>query len=154
MQGEITWPPPAPKLSAAPAKKPAEPAVPIEKPEPKQAGPVNQEIITYYYRSIRCFTDLGNSAPAIVYVAFHSIRVGLFCRLHGDLECHPFTAHTLNECDQCSEQYYCHWRTDTNLIFGIYRSLVAIAAFGVLITSINIAGGFAVTQRMLQMFRK
>jgi len=34
-------------------------------------------------------------------------------------------------------------------------SLVAwIAAFTVLITSINIAGGFAVTRRMLDMFRK
>jgi len=32
--------------------------------------------------------------------------------------------------------------------------LAAIAAFGILITSINIFGGFAVTQRMLQMFRK
>jgi len=32
--------------------------------------------------------------------------------------------------------------------------LMAVAAFGVLITSINIAGGFAVTYRMLQMFRK
>jgi NAD(P) transhydrogenase subunit alpha len=32
--------------------------------------------------------------------------------------------------------------------------LVAIAGFAVLITSVNIAGGFAVTQRMLQMFRK
>ena len=32
--------------------------------------------------------------------------------------------------------------------------LVALAAFGILITSINIAGGFAVTQRMLKMFSK
>jgi NAD(P) transhydrogenase subunit alpha len=29
-----------------------------------------------------------------------------------------------------------------------------IAAFTVLLTSINIAGGFAVTRRMLEMFRK
>ena len=32
--------------------------------------------------------------------------------------------------------------------------LMSVAAFGVLITSINISGGFAVTQRMLEMFRK
>ena len=32
--------------------------------------------------------------------------------------------------------------------------LVSLAAFGILITSINIVGGFAVTQRMLDMFRK
>ena len=32
--------------------------------------------------------------------------------------------------------------------------LVLLAAFGILITSVNIAGGFAVTQRMLRMFRK
>jgi len=29
-----------------------------------------------------------------------------------------------------------------------------MAGFTVLITAVNIAGGFAVTQRMLQMFRK
>ena len=32
--------------------------------------------------------------------------------------------------------------------------LVALATIGILITSINIAGGFAVTRRMLEMFRK
>jgi NAD(P) transhydrogenase subunit alpha len=32
--------------------------------------------------------------------------------------------------------------------------LAGIAAFAILITSINIFGGFAVTQRMLQMFRR
>jgi len=32
--------------------------------------------------------------------------------------------------------------------------LAGIAAFAIMITSINITGGFAVTQRMLQMFRK
>jgi len=32
--------------------------------------------------------------------------------------------------------------------------LVGLAAFGILITSINIAGGFAVTHRMLEMFRR
>ncbi len=32
--------------------------------------------------------------------------------------------------------------------------IMLIAAFTVLITSINIAGGFAVTRRMLEMFRK
>jgi NAD(P) transhydrogenase subunit alpha len=33
-------------------------------------------------------------------------------------------------------------------------AIMWIAAFTVLITSINIAGGFAVTRRMLEMFRK
>jgi NAD(P) transhydrogenase subunit alpha len=32
--------------------------------------------------------------------------------------------------------------------------IMLIAAFTILITSINIAGGFAVTRRMLEMFRK
>jgi len=32
--------------------------------------------------------------------------------------------------------------------------LVALAFIGILITSINISGGFAVTRRMLEMFRK
>ena len=32
--------------------------------------------------------------------------------------------------------------------------LVALACIGILITSINIAGGCAVTRRMLEMFRK
>jgi NAD(P) transhydrogenase subunit alpha len=32
--------------------------------------------------------------------------------------------------------------------------LVALAFIGILITSINISGGFAVTRRMLEMFRR
>ena len=36
-----------------------------------------------------------------------------------------------------------------------HRGVVAVLAFiAVLITTINIAGGFLVTQRMLQMFRR
>jgi NAD(P) transhydrogenase subunit alpha len=34
------------------------------------------------------------------------------------------------------------------------KVLLALAGVAILITSINITGGFAVTQRMLQMFRK
>jgi NAD(P) transhydrogenase subunit alpha len=34
------------------------------------------------------------------------------------------------------------------------ESIMWIAAFTVMLTSINIAGGFAVTRRMLEMFRK
>jgi NAD(P) transhydrogenase subunit alpha len=34
------------------------------------------------------------------------------------------------------------------------KTIMYIAAFAVLITSINIVGGFAVTRRMLEMFRR
>ena len=147
--GEITWPPPAPKLSAAPAK-PAEAPVVVEKPEPKKAGPIKQMLPVVIGALV--LYALGAVAPA------------------------SFMAHFTVFVLACFVGYMVIWNVSASLhtplmsvtnavssiivigaLIQVSSSgilLVGLAAFGILITSINIAGGFAVTHRMLQMFRK
>jgi NAD(P) transhydrogenase subunit alpha len=146
--GETTWPPPAPKLSAAP--KAAEPApAPVPKPEKKRsaAGP----LIAMALGGLALF-GMGAVAPP------------------------SFMAHFTVFVLACFVGYMVIWNVTpalhtplmsvTNAISSIIvigallqissgSSLIMwIAGFTVLITSINIAGGFAVTRRMLEMFRK
>lgn len=149
--GEITWPPPAPKLSAAPA--PTAAVAPAPAPEPKK--PLIPESISKSLPLIfggLLFWIIGNGAPA----SFLS----------------HFTVFVLS----CFIGYMVIWNVTaalhtplmsvTNAVSSIIviGALIQISAPGfmitllaglaILITSINITGGFAVTWRMLQMFRK
>jgi len=146
--GEITFPPPAPKLSAAPAKpaeKPAE-VKPVEE-ESSVMGP----LITFGVGALALF-GLGAIAPA------------------------SFMAHFTVFVLACFVGYMVIWNVSaalhtplmsvTNAISSIIvigailqisseeKTIMWVAGFAVLITSINIVGGFAVTRRMLEMFRK
>jgi NAD(P) transhydrogenase subunit alpha len=148
-EGQITFPPPAPKLSAAPpkpAEKPAEPIV-VEEEEPSVMGP----LITF---GVGALALLGLGAVAPVSFMAH------------------FTVFVL----ACFVGYMVIWNVKaalhtplmsvTNAISSIIiigaiiqissgdNIIMWVAAFAVLITSINIVGGFAVTRRMLEMFRK
>ena len=146
--GEITFPPPARKLSAAPAKpaeKPAE-VKPVEE-ESSAMGP----LITFGVGALALF-GLGAIAPA------------------------SFMAHFTVFVLACFVGYMVIWNVSaalhtplmsvTNAISSIIvigailqissgeKTIMWVAGFAVLITSINIVGGFAVTRRMLEMFRK
>jgi len=147
--GEITWPPPAPKLSAAPAAKPAETA-PVVIEEPKKPSLIKQMIPVLIGALV--LLGLGSVAPP------------------------SFMAHFTVFVLACFVGYMVIWNVTpslhtplmsvTNAVSSIIvigaliqvsssgTLLVGLAAFGILITSINIFGGFAVTYRMLQMFRK
>ena len=144
--GEITFPPPKISVSAAPQAKPAAAPAKIEQ---KKASPV-----------------LKYGCLAVLLVCF--LLIGLFA----PAEFLPhFTVFVL----ACVVGYYVVWNVThslhtplmsvTNAISGIIvvgamlqftgGVLTGIFAFiGVLIASINIFGGFAVTRRMLAMFRK
>jgi len=145
--GEITWPPPAPKLSAAPPK--AEPAPP---PPPKPQAPAwVAPLVTFGVGGI-ALLGLGSVAPP------------------------SFMAHFTVFVLACFVGYMVIWNVTpalhtplmsvTNAISSIIiigallqisaaeSTIMWIAGLTVLITSINIAGGFAVTRRMLQMFQK
>jgi NAD(P) transhydrogenase subunit alpha len=147
--GEITWPPPAPKPSAAPAVKLAE-AAPVVVEEPKKPSLIKR-IMPVLIGALVLY-GLGSVAPA------------------------SFMAHFTVFMLACFVGYMVIWNVSaslhtplmsvTNAVSSIIiigaliqisspnTLLMAVAAFGILITSINIAGGFAVTYRMLQMFRK
>jgi NAD(P) transhydrogenase subunit alpha len=146
--GEKTWPPPVPKLSAAPAKV-AEPApMPVVAEESSSiVGPIIATIVAGL-----ALLGLGAVAPE------------------------SFMAHFTVFVLACFVGYMVIWNVSpalhtplmsvTNAISSIIiigavlqissanEVIMWIAAFTVLLTSINIAGGFAVTRRMLEMFRK
>ena len=147
--GEVTWPPPAPKLSAAPPKpleKPVEPAEVVEE-KPSWFGP----LVTFMVGGL-ALLGLGSVAPA------------------------SFMAHFTVFVLACFVGYMVIWNVTaalhtplmsvTNAISSIIvigailqissedSVIMWIAGFAVTITAINITGGFAVTRRMLEMFRR
>ena len=145
--GETTYPPPAPKLSAAPPKAKEEPIpVKVEK-KPSVIGPI------------------------VAMIAGGLALLGL-----GAVAPESFMAHFTVFVLACFVGYMVIWNVSpalhtplmsvTNAISSIIvigallqisstnGTIMWIAAATVLVTSINIAGGFAVTRRMLEMFRK
>ena len=146
--GETTWPPPAPKLSAAPAAKP-EPAPIVEPKEEKKSlvGPIIGAIVGGL-----ALLGLGAVAPA------------------------SFMAHFTVFVLACFVGYMVIWNVTpalhtplmsvTNAISSIIiigallqissteKVIMWVAVATVAVTAVNIAGGFAVTRRMLEMFRK
>ncbi len=150
-KGKVTWPPPAPKLSAAP--KPAaqaKPAMVAEKPKSIIPAPVKK----YLPFAIAAWAiyALGASAPE----SFMS----------------HFTVFVL----ACFIGYMVIWNVKAALhtplmsITNAISSIIIIGALlmisttgflvtlfsvlAILLTTINITGGFAVTHRMLKMFQK
>ena len=149
MSGEITWPPPVPKLSAAPAqaKEDAKVAPKPQEAKPSWMGPA----MTFGIGGLALF-GLGAVAPA------------------------SFMAHFTVFVLACFVGYMVIWNVSpalhtplmsvTNAVSSIIvigailqigsgeKLIMLLAGLAVLITAINIAGGFAVTRRMLEMFRK
>ena len=151
-EGEITWPPPPPKLSAAPqqaqAKAQAPPAAAAK--VQKKAGPL--AIILPFLVGALALLGLGSVAPA------------------------DFMSHLTVFVMACFVGYMVVWNVKpslhtplmsvTNAISSIIiigallqvssdrAFIVFVAGIAILITSINIFGGFSVTNRMLAMFRK
>jgi NAD(P) transhydrogenase subunit alpha len=145
--GETTWPPPPPKLTAAPKKAEPEPAPVVIEKKKSAAGPVIAAAIGGL-----ALLGLGAVAPP------------------------SFMAHFTVFVLACFVGYMVIWNVSpalhtplmsvTNAISSIIvigaliqissadNMIKWIAVFTLLITSINIAGGFAVTRRMLEMFRK
>jgi len=151
-EGEITWPPPAPKLSAAPKAK-APPAKPTDAELAKAAA---------------------DAKPASVLVPMLIGAVALLAL--GSVAPPDFMSHFTVFVMACFVGYQVVWSVSpalhtplmsvTNAISGIIvvgallqissgsALVVFLSAVAVLIASINIVGGFMVTQRMLKMFRK
>lgn len=150
--GEITFPPPPIQVSAAPTPAPAAAAKPAAEPaKPKPPKP-------WYF----LFGIVG--ATAVVVIALLTIAPTSFVTLFSVFALAGVVG------------YYVVWNVShalhtplmsvTNAISGIIivgamlqlpkdnPAIMIIAALGVLIASINIFGGFSVTRRMLNMFRK
>jgi len=146
--GETTWPPPAPKLSVAPQKAEAAPPPPVvEEKKPSVAGPIIGMVVAGI-----ALLGLGAVAPP------------------------TFMAHFTVFVLACFVGYMVIWNVTSALhtpLMSVTNAISSIIVIGALlqvssadpvikwiavvtvgITAINISGGFAVTRRMLEMFRK
>ena len=148
-EGKITWPPPPPTLSAAPSKPTAAPAATV---------------------------DYVSVAKHPVKELLPLLIAGLVLFSVGAVAPESFMAHFTVFILACFVGYQVIWNVSpslhtplmsvTNAISGIIviGALVQISAtsvivsslagLAILIASINITGGFLVTRRMLEMFRK
>ena len=146
--GEVTWPPPPVKLSVAPAAKPKAPAIVEEQPAKSRAW------ITLAGMALGGLAILAMGSVAPQSFMNHFIVFVLACFVGWQVIWNVTPAlHT-------------PLMSVTNAISGIIiiGALLQVASPGwigivlavvaVAIASINIAGGFLVTQRMLKMFQK
>ncbi len=149
--GEVTWPPPPPKISAAPAQPAAQTATPVPKVSvprrPAWVGPVATLVVGGL-----ALAGLGLVAPPAFMTHFTVFVLAIFVGYMVVWNVTP-ALHT-------------PLMSVTNAISSIIiigallqissptATIMWIAGAAVLITSVNIAGGFAVTRRMLAMFRK
>ncbi len=150
-EGVLTWPPPAPKLSAIPSKPVKEP-VKVEVKEKKQEKRGLLSLLVPLLIAGVALLGLGNVAPP------------------------EFMSHFTVFVLACIIGYMVIWNVTPSLhtplmsVTNAISSIIIIGALlqissdsgvivflawiAILITSVNIFGGFAVTQRMLEMFRK
>ncbi len=150
-RGEISWPPPAPKLSAAPPKPVAAAAEPVVVEELSTFAKVKGTLIAATVAVLAVFA-VGSVAPAEFMSHFTVFALACFVGYQVIWSVTP-ALHT-------------PLMSVTNAISGIIvvgallqisspsGFVVFLASVAVLVASINIVGGFMVTQRMLKMFRK
>jgi NAD(P) transhydrogenase subunit alpha len=145
--GETTWPPPAPKLSAAPPKAEPAPAPVVEEKKRSAVGPI-----------------IGMAVAGLALLGLGAVAPPSFMA--------HFTVFVL----ACFIGYMVIWNVKAALhtpLMSVTNAISSIIIIGALIqissdnelimwiavgtvgiTSINIVGGFAVTRRMLEMFRR
>ena len=161
--GAITWPPPAPKLSASPPAL-AKPAAPAP-PKPASAVAV---ATAHGHGKARA----GSPWTTLALLAAGALALWSLGTVAPAALMSHFTVFVL----ACFVGYQVIWNVTpalhtplmsvTNAISGIIVigallqvssgvfAIKLLAAVAILIATINVAGGFLVTQRMLRMFRK
>lgn len=163
--GSVTWPPPAPKLAAAPAAKPA--AKPAAAPAKSGHGhggggaPMSgTKLAIMFGVAAALFWLIGAYAPAAFLGHFTVFVLACFVGYMVVWNVTP-SLHTplmsvtnaissiiaIGALVQIAPPVQAGLERPGNLI-GI------LAAVGIVLTTINMFGGFAVTRRMLAMFRK
>jgi NAD(P) transhydrogenase subunit alpha len=161
--GAITWPPPPPRLSAAPPAKPAsaKPAVPAPKAHGRGGAPASAKSTAIaFFVGAAVFWFIGANAPAAFLGHFTVFVLGCFVGYMVIWNVTP-ALHT-------------PLMSVTNAISSIIAIgalvqvappiaetadrptawIVGLALLSIALVAINMFGGFAVTQRMLDMFRK
>ncbi|QJR16248.1 Re/Si-specific NAD(P)(+) transhydrogenase subunit alpha [Usitatibacter palustris] len=162
--GAVTWPPPAPKLSAAPAKAAAKPVVaPTEKKghghgagEPMAA----RTLVILFAVAAVVFALVGTYAPAAFLGHFTVFVLACFVGYMVVWNVTPALHTPLMSVTNAISSIIVIGalvQIAPPAVAGVTRpdELIRwLAVAGIALTAINMFGGFAVTQRMLSMFRK
>ena len=108
-KGEVTWPPPAPKLSATPAAPAAKPVAVPAKPKKhgEPSGPMSRTKMAVMFgigaAVVRADRPLrARQLPR----PLHGVRAGVLRRLHGRLERDARAAHAADERDQRGVEHH------------------------------------------------
>ena len=150
-EGEITWPPPPPKLSAAPpAARAAEPVTPVVA-EPDQPKPLWKQLMPIGIAAVAMLW-MGSVAPDSFMSHFTVFVLACFIGYMVIWNVSP-SLHTplMSVTNAISSIIIIGALVQVSAPSGLASFLAIVAIF---ITSINIFGGFGVTRRMLEMFRK
>jgi len=160
-QGEVTWPPPPPKLSAAPAQQ-AKPAAPP--PPPAHGAPSAPSsparVATLFVFGALLFWLIGVGAPTAFLGHFTVFVLGCFIGYMVVWNVTPALHTPLMSVTNAISSIIVIGalvQVAPPLADGITRPEVLIkclAGAAIALTAINMFGGFAVTRRMLGMFRK
>ncbi len=152
-EGNITWPPPAPKLSAAPAPQTEAPAYAavLEQQQTSLIPPAVKQLLPIICAGLALF-GIGSVAPESFMTHFTVFVLACFVGYQVIWN----VSHSLHT----------PLMSVTNAISSIIvigalvqistanSTVTILAGVAILLASINIVGGFLVTRRMLEMFRK
>jgi len=148
-KGEILWPPPAPKLSLAPAAK-AKPAAAAPKKEPQP--PSHTATFVVMIVAGLFLLGLGQVAPPKflnqMTVFILSCFIGYMVVWNVKAALHTPLMSVTNAISGIIVIGAVLQVSSTNMIVQI------LAGAAILLSTINVVGGFLVTQRMLSMFRR
>jgi H+-translocating NAD(P) transhydrogenase subunit alpha len=147
--GETTWPPPPVQVSAAPAAAAA--AAPVEKPAPKPPMSTRRRLGLTFAAAAALFAFIAVSPAALqVHLVVFALAIVIGYYVIGHVH------HALHT----------PLMSVTNAISGIIvvgallqigqgdLAITVLACVAILLASINVFGGFAVTRRMLAMFSR
>ncbi len=161
--GSITWPPPAPKLSAAPPKPSAKAAVPAKASghgKPSAPASTRTTVIVFTVGTL-LFLFIGNNAPPAFLTHFTvfvlACFVGYMVVWNVTPALHTPLMSVTNAISSIIAIGALVQVAPPLEDFGPERPelwILGLALLAIALTTINMFGGFAVTQRMLQMFRK
>jgi len=145
--GETTWPPPAPKLSVAPPKAKPAPAPVVEKKKPSVVGPIIGMVIAGL-----ALLGLGAVSPPSFMTHFTVFVLACFVGYMVIWNVTP-ALHTplMSVTNAISSIIIIGALIQLSSDVEVIKWIAAVTAG---VTAVNIFGGFAVTRRMLEMFRK
>jgi NAD(P) transhydrogenase subunit alpha len=159
-EGAITWPPPPPKLSAAPPKPPAKVAPPPKAHGGASAPASGKATAIVFLAAALLFWFIGAKAPAAFIGHFTVFVLACFVGYMVIWNVTPALHTPLMSVTNAISSIIAIGALVQVAPFEAYPAerptawIVGLAVVSIALVAINMFGGFAVTQRMLQMFRK